>query len=193
MKCHLQQITAVFLMLTGTAWADDEREYDNDDTPRRARAERYDDDDSRYGRRPAWLPERQRHEVDRDAYRDSQFRRYRTYRPNFEYSEPYRQPRYFNGPYFDEPYGRGYDGYRPRYDYPRDRYFGDYEANREFVSGLYRSLLGREGAPSEIRYWLRYMERGMPRREVVRRFMDSPERLERTSPYAHRRAYEYGY
>ncbi len=56
--------------------------------------------------------------------------------------------------------------YRQRFGYP---------SNEDFVRGLYRSVLGREGDRVGIRYWTSVLERGMTRGAVASGFATSVE------------------
>lgn len=48
-------------------------------------------------------------------------------------------------------------------------------SNREYLQVLYRAILDREAAESELEYWLEILDGGVSRNYVLKGFVDSPE------------------
>lgn len=53
--------------------------------------------------------------------------------------------------------------------------------NREYIEQLFRNVLGREGYPSGIDFWLKHMERGTSKAIILAKFSDSPENKSKTA------------
>ncbi len=55
----------------------------------------------------------------------------------------------------------------------------------QFVAGLYETMLGRQGKPSEVTSWVKGIQNGMSFGDVAVGFAESPEAVRRTGTVAH--------